>query len=149
MFEFNIDLDDTPPPPRSKAHQYKHAMFGIFVCTGMAHLVLTTFDISGISYIRVFIVGAIYVGLGLTVKMGKEKAVYCGAIIAVLSTVSSMVEVLISGSHFLATMLTVFDVISIFFVLNYVRVKDLPFPLGDVKDDKSSNNADESVVIAG
>lgn len=130
MFE-----DDELDKIHSETHKVMHAMFGIFACTGMAHLVMTTFDVPGISYARVFLVGAFYVTLGITVKLGHHRTVYFSIAAAVFSMFGSLIEFMITGSHFLATGLVVFDAITIFLVQKYLRVRDLPLPDGvDIND---------------
>ena len=133
MFNLDLDLDDEPVVVRSEAHKTKHVLFVILVCTGMAHLVMTTFQVPGISYIRVFLVGAVFVAVGLLVKMGHEKLVPLSIGAALFSAFSSLLEYMISGSNFLASALVSFDVMIIFYVLRYIRLKDLPFPDGDHK----------------
>lgn len=131
-----FENDDEVVKVRSKPHKIKHQMFGIFVCTGMAHLVLTTFDVPGISYIRIFLVGAAYIALSLSIKMGHEKAVYLSIATAVFSMFGALFEFLLLGGHFIPSSLVLFDGLTIFLVLSYLRVKDLPLPDGLGEDDQ-------------
>ncbi len=132
MFEDENEL----PNVRSKPHKIKHQMFGIFVCTGMAHLVLTTFEVPDISYVRIFLVGAFYVTLSLSVKLGHERAVYLSIAAAMFSTFSSLIEYLLLGGNVIASGLIMFDAFTIYLVWKYQQVKDLPLPEGLHEDDQ-------------
>ena len=114
--------------------QLRHNLFGLLVCTGMAHLVLTTFDVPGISYVRVFMVGAIYVCLGVFVRFRHEKWVPVAAAFAGLSLLSGVTEYAITGSHILATTLLLFHLLAIAMSTRYMRLsqdeKTAPKPTG-------------------
>ncbi len=119
----------------SEQHKWKHKMFGVFVCTGMAHLVLTTFEVPDVSYIRIFLVGAFYIYLAIAIRIGQESPVFVAAGVATFSMFSSLAEYLVLGGHFSASMLVMFDGITIFLILNYIRMRDDPLPDGVHKDD--------------
>jgi len=108
----------------SEGHKIRHNLFGILVCTGMAHLVLTTFEVPNISYIRIFIVGAVFITLGVIQRYKDEKYVKPCAIAAALSMVSCFIEFAISGSHPLATSLVVFDLMTIALVTRYMNLSE-------------------------
>lgn len=128
-----------PKPVRSEKHKLRHVLYGILVCTGMAHLILTTFEVPNLglfSNIRIFIVGAIYTGLGLAVKYSHEKYVNISAIACALGMLSGITEYAISGSHFLATTLLLFDLMVIYYVFRYWSAKGDPV----IADSESSKD---------
>jgi len=113
-------MDETTPITPTREKHLRHILYGILVCTGMAHLVLTTFEVENISYIRIFIVGAIYVGLGLNMKFARTgKLVTLTGIAAGLCLVSGIIEVMVIGGHYLAISLLIFDIAIIYYVLRH------------------------------
>ncbi len=113
-------MDETTPIKSTREKHLRHILYGILVCTGMAHLVLTTFEVENISYIRIFIVGAIYVGFGLNMKFAKTgKLVPMTGIVTGLCLVSGIVEVMAIGGHYLAISLLIFDIAIIYYVLRH------------------------------
>lgn len=117
------DEDDGPAIERSPEHKLRHNLFGVLVCTGMAHLVMTTFEIPNISYIRVFLIGFIYAALSISVKLGHKNAFHHSAIAAITSMVSIGIEFMISGSHYVASSLIIFDLVVVYFYTQYLRLE--------------------------
>ncbi|MEL6789596.1 MAG: hypothetical protein AAGL18_04290 [Pseudomonadota bacterium] len=115
-------------PLRSEKHKIRHLLFGILVCTGMAHLIMTTFEVPNIGFwsnVRIFFVGAVYTALGLLVKYGDEKFVNYSAIACSVGMLSAIIEYAWTGSHYVATTLIIFDIAVIYYVYRFWSASDV------------------------
>lgn len=137
MFSENLE----EKPLRSEKHKIKHLLFGILVCTGMAHLILTTFDVPNIglfSNIRIFIVGAIYTSLGLLVKYSEDRFVNLSGTACAIGMLSAIIEYAITGSHYVATTLIIFDIAVIYYVYRFWSASDvIPTPDGKKPEEQT------------
>lgn len=124
--KFSENLDEKPL--RSEKHKIKHLLFGILVCTGMAHLIMTTFEVPNIglfSNIRIFLVGAVYTALGLLVKYGEDRFINISGIACSVGMLTAIIEYAITGSHYVATTLIIFDIAVIYYVYRSWTASDV------------------------